>query len=79
LIFAFTLNARFGETFNRIQLRGLDPDKTYKIQEINISPDSRRPNFENGRVYSGDYLMKGGLNIGSAVPLTSTVIEISAQ
>jgi alpha-galactosidase len=77
VLFAFTLNTRYGETFNRILLQGLDPDKTYKIQEINALPDFRRPNIENGRAYTGDYLMKVGLNVGSTTPLTSTVIEIS--
>jgi len=77
LLFAFTLNARYGETFNRILLQGLDPNKTYKLQEINALPDFRRPNMENGRVYTGDYLMKIGLNIGSPDSLTSTVMEIS--
>jgi hypothetical protein len=32
---------------------------------------------ESGRSYTGDYLMKAGLNIGSATPLTSVVYEIS--
>jgi alpha-galactosidase len=77
LLFAYNLNTRFGETFNRVMLQGLDPAKTYKIQEINVLSDARRSNMESGRNYSGDYLMKIGLNIGSASPLTSTVIEIS--
>jgi len=29
------------------------------------------------RTYSGDYLMKTGLNVGSASPLTSVVYEIA--
>ena len=77
VLFVYTLNARYGETFNRVILQGLDPAKTYKIQEINVLPDARRPNMESGRSYTGDYLMKVGLNIGSATSLTSTVVEIS--
>ena len=78
VLFAYTLNARYGELFNRVRLQGLDPDKTYKIQEINLSTEGRRPGgSESGRSYTGDYLMKIGLNAGSAAPLTSAVYEIT--
>jgi len=80
VLFGYTLNARYGETFNRVKLQGLDPSRTYKIQEINVSTEGRFPMMgmsENGKSYSGDYLMKVGLNIGSASPLTSIVYEIS--
>ena len=78
VLFAYTLNSRFGETFNRVRLQGLDPAKTYKIQEINVSTEGRRfgPS-ESGKSYTGDYLMKIGLNAGSATPLTSAVFEIT--
>jgi len=78
VLFAFTLNSRTGESFNRVKLQGLDPDKTYKIQEINISNEGRRfGQSESGRSFTGDYLMKIGLNVGSASPLTSAVYEIT--
>jgi alpha-galactosidase len=76
VLFAYTLNSRFGETFNRVLLQGLDPAITYKIREINVFPGIRR-NMENGRSYTGDYLMKVGLNVSSFEPLTSTVLELS--
>ena len=78
VLFAYTLNARFGEKFNQVRLQGLDPAKTYKIQEINISSDGRRfgPS-ENGKSYTGDYLLKIGLNVGSGAALTSSVYEIT--
>jgi len=78
VLFAYTLNARYGESFNRIRLQGLDPVKTYKIMEINVSTEGKRSGgSENGKTYSGDYLMKIGLNASSATPLTSNVFEIS--
>lgn len=78
VLFSYTLNSRFGETFNRVRLQGLDPAKIYKIQEINVETEVRRfgPS-ESGKSYSGDYLMKIGLSTGSGMPLTSTVYEIS--
>jgi alpha-galactosidase len=84
VLFSYTLNARFGETFNKVKLPGLDPSRTYKIHELNTLNEGRRgmmfPGMsENGKSYSGDYLMKIGLNAGSAGPLTSTVYEITAE
>jgi alpha-galactosidase len=78
VLFAYTLNSRYGESFNKVRLQGLDPAKTYKVQEINISNEGRRfgPS-ESGRSYTGDYLMKIGLNAGSASPLSSAIYEIS--
>ena len=78
VLFAYTLNSRYGESFTRVRLQGLDPDKTYKIQEVNISNEGRRfgPS-ENGKSYTGDYLMKAGLSVGSATPLSSVVYEIT--
>ena len=78
VLFGYTLNSGYGESFNRVRLQGLDPAKTYKVQEINVSNEGRRPMMsESGRTYTGDYLMKAGLNVGSAQPLTSVVYEIS--
>ena len=84
VLFGYTLNARYGETLNHVKLQGLDPEKTYKVQEINVSTERRGPVMgmgpgisESGRSYSGDYLMKTGLNIGSNTPLTSVVYEIT--
>jgi alpha-galactosidase len=78
VLFNYTLNSRYGESFNKVRLQGLDPAKTYKIQEINISNEGGRfGSSESGKSYTGDYLMKVGLNAGSASPLTSTVYEIT--
>jgi alpha-galactosidase len=78
VLFEYTLNSRYGESFGRVKLEGLDPAKTYKIQEINVSNEGRRIGpSESGKSYTGDYLMTVGLNLGSATPLTSIVYEIS--
>jgi alpha-galactosidase len=77
VLFEYTLNSRFGETFGRIKLQGLDPARTYKITEINVTDESRRNGqTENGKSYTGEYLMNIGLNAGSDAPLTSAVYEI---
>jgi alpha-galactosidase len=78
VLFAYTLNSRFGETFNSVRLQGLDQAKTYKIKEINIPSEERRfgPS-ENGKSYTGEYLMKIGLNLNTKTALSSLVYEIT--
>lgn len=78
VLFSYTLNSRYGETFNNVRLKGLDPAKTYAVNEINIFPGIRSI-FPTKNVYSGDYLMKVGLNLTSFQPLTSSVLEITAE
>jgi alpha-galactosidase len=56
VLLGYTLNARYGETFNRVRLKGLDSGKTYKVQEINVSNEGRRGMgfgmSESGRAYT---------------------------
>ncbi len=82
VLFSYTLNTRYGETMNRVKLQGLDPSITYTVREINVSNEGRsfmgmRGPTENGRSYTGDYLMNAGLSAGSGTPLTSVVYEIT--
>jgi alpha-galactosidase len=79
VLFSYTLNARYGETFNPVRLQGLDPARTYTVREINRFTGIRSPFPASGSTYSGDYLMKIGLNVNSSDPLTSAVLEISGN
>lgn len=81
VLFAYSMNVRYGETFNRVKLMGLDPSKTYTVKEINISNEVRRFPMppQGGGNYSGDYLMKVGINVGMPMALTSAVYEISEE
>ena len=65
----------------RVLLKGLDPVKRYKITEINLMPDTKSTHPDDGKVYSGDYLMNIGLNLspGKIAPLTSAVFELIAE
>jgi alpha-galactosidase len=69
----------FGQTVYPVVLQGLDPKKKYKIKEINIFPDSRVTVPENGNSFTGEYLMRVGLNVSSNRELTSAVIELTAE
>lgn len=81
ILFNYLLNFRRKEYMGKVLLQGLDPIKRYTIQEINLLPDTKSTQAEDGKVYSGDYLMKVGLNLsaGKIAPLTSSVFELVAE
>ncbi len=83
VLFCYTINAYRENITNAVKLQGLDAAKKYEVKEINIEKrgDGRRPPQFGGntnRVYSGDYLMKVGLNVRSGrSDLSSNVYEIT--
>jgi alpha-galactosidase len=78
VLFNYFLNTRYGEIFSRVRLQGLEARKTYRIREMNLFPGAKSASSYDNRVYSGDYLMKVGLNLspGRVQPLTSSVFEL---
>jgi alpha-galactosidase len=79
VLFSYTMNARYGETMEPVRLQGLDPSKTYKVEEINVFPGGRKFFRENGKSFTGEYLMNVGLNVSAGQALTSTVLEITEK
>jgi alpha-galactosidase len=60
-----------------IKLKGLDPTKKYKIEEINLYPGAKSP-IDGTKVYSGDFLMKVGFNPEANANRTSVVLKVQA-
>lgn len=60
-----------------IKLKGLNPDKTYKIQELNVYPGTKSEINTSTATYSGNYLMKIGFNPQVSARRESVVLEIS--
>jgi len=60
-----------------IKLKGLNVDKTYKIEEINLYPGTTSP-IDHQRVYSGDFLMTIGINPEADANRTSVVLKVMA-
>ncbi len=58
-----------------VQLAGLDPVKKYSVKEINLYPGTSSPIGEN--IYSGDFLMKVGINPYVTGRRQSVVLEIT--
>jgi alpha-galactosidase len=79
VLFAYDIHPRFSEKLFPVKVQGLDPMKTYTVKEINMMPGTESTLPENGQTFTGDFLMKVGINAFTAGRLNSRVIEISAQ
>lgn len=79
VLFAYDIHPRFKEKIFPVKLQGLDPMKNYTVKEINLMPGIRSTLSENEKTYTGDYLMKVGIDAFSSDRLNSRVIEISVQ
>ena len=78
VVFAYDLSPRFCEKINKVKLSGLDPMARYSVKEINLMPSAEARCPQDGKVYTGDYLMKVGLDLFSDRPSTSMVVELNA-
>lgn len=79
VLFAYDIHPRLYEKLLPVKLQGLDPEKRYKVTEINLMPGRKSTLKEEGKVYSGDFLMKVGIEALKASQTTSTVIELVAE
>lgn len=77
IVFCYNLFPYRETMTTRVKLQGLDPEKNYKIQEINLQTGRRSYMTENDKNFSGDYLMKVGINFRNNRELVSSVIELT--
>jgi alpha-galactosidase len=77
VLFAFDIHPRYGEQTLPLRLNGLDPDKTYRLEEINMMEGERSRLECNGKTYTGDYLMKVGVNVFTSSQTVSRLVEIT--
>ena len=77
ILFSYALHPRAFNQFRPVSLSGLDPKKNYKVEEINKMPNSHSRFMADGKVFSGDYLIKIGLQLPNNSDLTSSIIEIT--
>ena len=78
VLYTYNIHPRYAETLYPIRLQGLDPDKQYKVEEINLMPGAKSSFSRNGQTYSGDYLMKVGLRLFSTQATSSHLFELTA-
>ncbi|MFD2872625.1 alpha-galactosidase [Mucilaginibacter ximonensis] len=78
VMFNYLVNYRYDEGSKApIRLKGLDPAKQYKIKETNLYPGTKSGINEN-QIYSGDFLMKIGINPHVNSGRSSVVLMIEA-
>lgn len=77
ILFSYTLHPLYDPQYNAVRLQGLDPDKMYKVEEINVMPEGKKSFEQSGDSFTGDYLMNVGLRVSSSKVETSIVLEIT--
>ena len=77
VLFAYNLHPRYKEPrLLKVRLQGLDPQRQYTVEEINLMPGTQSTFDFNGKRFSGDYLMKVGLDVLTPDEGTSHVFEL---
>ena len=77
VMFNYLVNNRYGEGSPLpVKLRGLDPAARYTVQEINLLQGTTSP-IKDDAVYTGDFLMKIGINPQLSTDRTSVVLRFS--
>jgi alpha-galactosidase len=81
ILFNYNLNTRRQDIFSRVALQGLDPNKKYRLKEINLFPGTKSAQPDDDSLLSGEYLMSIGLNLsaGKVSPLTSNIYELTEE
>lgn len=72
VFFAYSLKYHGRTTYFDTKLQGLDPDKNYRITELN--PQGWNKFYGDGQVFPGDYLMNAGISLNIGNPMESTVL-----
>ena len=78
VVFTYYTGNRFmlTATPQPIQLKGLDAKKNYMVKEINVYPGAHST-INGSQVYSGDFLMKVGINPDVNAWRSSVILEVN--
>lgn len=77
VLFAYNLHPRYKEPrLLKVRMQGLDPQRQYTVEEINLMPGTQSTFDFNGKRFRGDYLMKVGLDVLTPDEGTSHVFEL---
>lgn len=79
VLFVYMMQQKLGDNFGPVRLQGLEAGEKYIVKEINL-PEGKKSAFPfSGQSFTGDYLMKAGLNIPLRNDASSAVFEISME
>ena len=78
IMFNYLVNNRvsFHTNIEPVRLDGLDVNKQYRVKEINLYPGSKS-SIDSERIYSGDFLMKIGINPNINPQRASVILEVT--
>jgi alpha-galactosidase len=77
VVFCYGVRFQGPQAFPLLRLRGLDPSRTYRVNEIN--PDSEQSVVSgDGELYGGEILMKAGIELMITRATESAVVELVA-
>ena len=75
--FAYSTELHLREIYYQMKFKGIDPDASYKVSEINKA----QKNFflNDGAIYSGEYLIERGIQLKIAGCYDSVVLKLIKQ
>lgn len=76
VLYTYDIHPRYGEKLLPVKLQGLDAKRLYRVEEINLMPGTKA---SQPKIYSGDYLMKIGLNVLTTRQTNSRVFELTSE
>lgn len=76
VLFAYSMKFHSRTEFFECKLNGLDPNKKYKLEELN-TVGNRRNFWGNGKIFTGEELMKIGINLDIEAIFDSSIILLS--
>lgn len=78
VLFAYSQGNYHGRTtYLETRLQGLDPAKRYRVTELNKYDWGK--SSDDGKVFTGDYLMKAGLRFNLGNPFESCVLKLTEE
>lgn len=74
VFFAYKMEHFINQTIPVFRMDGLDPDKSYRVTELNVVGD--RPLSSEGKTYTGRFLMDNGLSLPLVTEYSSRVLRL---
>ncbi|WP_185117517.1 alpha-galactosidase [Dysgonomonas sp. Marseille-P4361] len=78
VLYVYDIFPRYADNLKNLKLQGLDKNKSYRVKEINLMPGKTSKLSCNEKTFSGEYLMKVGLDLFTKDRLSSRILEITA-
>ena len=79
VVFSYSLHDVLDPDNSPVRLNGLDPDKNYRLEEVNLPAEKKSRCPESGQVFSGSYLMEVGIHPPIGGQAQSAVFELTAE